>query len=155
VVTKSKDLRTGRPVWRNGRAPSVPHRPLTRDIKTDVLIIGAGITGAMIADALCTAGRKVVLADTRGPTQGSTSASTALVQYEIDTPLTVLAGKIGKRNAVRAWRRSRLAVDAHAGGAAARRRRAGRKARSRTKSAWSVSGSSRRGRFKDLDELNA
>jgi glycine/D-amino acid oxidase-like deaminating enzyme len=112
VVTKSKDLRTGRPVWLNGRAPSVPYRPLTREIETDVLVIGAGITGAMIADALCAAGRQVVLADTRGPAQGSTSASTALVQYEIDTPLTVLAGKIGKRNAVRAWRRSRLAIDA-------------------------------------------
>jgi glycine/D-amino acid oxidase-like deaminating enzyme len=112
VVTKSKDLRTGRSVWLNGRAPSLPHGPLTRDIETDVLIIGAGITGAMIADALCTAGRKVVLADTRGPARGSTSASTALVQYEIDTPLSVLVGKIGKRDAVRAWRRSRLAVDA-------------------------------------------
>jgi glycine/D-amino acid oxidase-like deaminating enzyme len=81
-------------------------------MKTDVLVIGAGITGAMIADALCAANYRVVLADTRGPAQGSTLASTALVQYEIDTPLTVLAGKIGKRNAIRAWRRSRLAIDA-------------------------------------------
>jgi NADPH-dependent 2,4-dienoyl-CoA reductase/sulfur reductase-like enzyme len=84
LVTKSRDLRTGRPVWLNGRAPSVPYRPLTRDIETDVLVIGAGITGAMIADALCTAGRQVVLADTRGPAQGSTSAGTIRDRYASD-----------------------------------------------------------------------
>jgi glycine/D-amino acid oxidase-like deaminating enzyme len=33
------------------------------------------------------------------------------VQYEIDTPLLELRRKIGARNAARAWRRARLAVD--------------------------------------------
>ena len=73
--------------------------------------MGAGITGAMIADALAAAGRQVVLVDKRGLAKGSTMASTALVQYEIDTPLTKLIRKIGKAQAMRAWRRSRLAVD--------------------------------------------
>ena len=77
-----------------------------------MLIIGAGITGAMVADCLADTGLKIVIADTRGPAKGSTTASTALVQSEIDTPLTHLARKIGKTNAVRAWRRARLAVDA-------------------------------------------
>ena len=89
--------------------------PLTADVRTDVLVIGAGITGAMIAEALSAAGREVVLVDKRGPAKGSTAASTALVQYAVDTPLTRLAQKIGKQSAVRAWRRSRLAVDALAG----------------------------------------
>jgi glycine/D-amino acid oxidase-like deaminating enzyme len=34
-----------------------------------------------------------------------------MVLHEIDTPLIKLGRKIGKRNAVRAWRRARLAVD--------------------------------------------
>jgi glycine/D-amino acid oxidase-like deaminating enzyme len=76
-----------------------------------VLIIGAGITGAMIADGLAASGLNIVIADKRGPAQGSTTASTALVQYEIDMPLIQLARKIGKTDAIRAWRRSRLAVD--------------------------------------------
>ena len=88
MVTKSKDLRTGRSVWQAGRASPVPHRPLTRDIETDVLVIGAGITGAMVADALSAEGFKVAVVDRRGPANGSTTASTALVQYAIDTPLT-------------------------------------------------------------------
>lgn len=90
----------------------MPVRPLQRDLDADVLIIGAGITGAMIADALSGSGLTIAMADKRGPAKGSTTASTALVQYEIDTPLRALARKIGARDAARAWRRSRLAVDA-------------------------------------------
>lgn len=74
--------------------------------------MGAGITGALIADALATAGLDVAVVDKRGLAKGSTAASTALVQYEIDTPLITLTRKIGKERAVRAWRRSRLAVEA-------------------------------------------
>ena len=88
------------------------HQPLNKDIETDVLIIGAGITGAMVADALSASGWKVALVDRRGPAKGSTTASTALVQYEIDTPLVKLKLKIGEADAIRAFRRSRLAVDA-------------------------------------------
>ncbi len=91
---------------------AVPHGPLKKDIETDVLVVGAGITGAMMADALAGTGLRVAVVDKRGPAKGSTTASTALVQYEIDTPLIKLARKIGKRDATRAWRRSRLAVDA-------------------------------------------
>lgn len=66
----------------------------------------------MIADAFSAAGRQVILLDRRKPLQGSTSASTALLQYEIDTPLVKLARRIGRPAAERIWRRSRLAVDA-------------------------------------------
>jgi glycine/D-amino acid oxidase-like deaminating enzyme len=112
VTTTSRNLRTGRSIWEWQRASGVAHGPLKRDVAADVLVIGAGITGAMIADALAEAGLTVVMVDSRGPAKGSTAASTALVQYEIDTPLIQLTRKIGKADAVRAWRRSRLAVDA-------------------------------------------
>jgi len=112
VVTKSKDVRTGRSIWQSRPAPRVSHHPLDRNVETDALIIGAGITGAMVADCLAEAGLRVVIADKRGPAKGSTTASTALVQHEIDTPLIHLVRKIGKTDAIRAWRRSRLAVDA-------------------------------------------
>ncbi len=112
MATTRRNLRTGHPIWAARRAPSVKHQRLARDIKTDVLVIGARITGAMIADALTSAGLDVAVADRRGLAKGSTVASTALVQYEIDTPLIMLTRKIGKANAVRAWRRSRLAVEA-------------------------------------------
>jgi glycine/D-amino acid oxidase-like deaminating enzyme len=112
VATKRKDLRSGRPVWQDRPAPRVALARLSPDITTDVLVMGAGITGAVIADALAPTRIKVAVVDKRGPARGSTAASTALVQYEIDTPLITLTRRIGKENAVRAWRRSRLAVEA-------------------------------------------
>ena len=112
MATTRKKLRSGRAIWESRRVPAVAQTRLSSDIKTDVLVMGAGITGAVIADALASAGLKVAVVDKRGLAKGSTAASTALVQYEIDTPLTKLKRKIGKEKAVRAWRRSRLAVEA-------------------------------------------
>lgn len=109
-MTRKLDLRTGRPVWSAYRAPRPPVSPLSRDITADVAIVGMGISAAMIADALSEAGMSVVLVDRRGPMLGSTAATTALVQHEIDQPLSMLARRIGRDRAERAWRRSRLAV---------------------------------------------
>jgi len=115
VATTAKDLRSGRPIWEGRRAPSVAQLALSNNLKTEVVVIGAGLTGAFIADALASAGVQVAVVDRRGLAKGSTVASTALVQYEIDTPLIVLARKIGKDKAVRAWHRSRLGVEALSG----------------------------------------
>ncbi|MGL5736050.1 MAG: NAD(P)/FAD-dependent oxidoreductase, partial [Beijerinckiaceae bacterium] len=71
-----------------------------------------GISGALIAETLSEEGLAVTLVDRRGPLKGSTPASTALLQYEIDEPLTSLYDKMGKGRAQRIYRRSRLAVDA-------------------------------------------
>jgi glycine/D-amino acid oxidase-like deaminating enzyme len=109
-MTRKLDLRTGTPVWMSYRAPSVATAKLVRDAKTDVLVVGMGISGAMIVEALTAAGMDVMAIDRRGPMLGSTPATTALVQYEIDQPLTVLSEKICKGKAESAWRRSRLAV---------------------------------------------
>ena len=89
-MTRTFDLRSGRPVWMAYRAPSVPCTRLRRDARTDVLVVGMGISGAMVAESLTAAGFRVILLDRRGPLLGSTPASTALVQYEIDVPLTRL-----------------------------------------------------------------
>lgn len=87
----------------------VPTAKLSRDIKTDVVVVGAGISGALVAEAL-SAQFRVAILDRRGAVKGSTPASTALVEYEIDTTLTALSGQIGAGRAARAWRRSHLAA---------------------------------------------
>ena len=73
TATKEKNLRTGQPVWEIYPAPRVPHRKLTRNIETDILIIGAGITGAMIGEALAGSGVGIVIVDYRPPTKGATT----------------------------------------------------------------------------------
>ena len=110
-MRRKLDLRTGRPVWFAYRVPSVPTEKLTRDVKADVAVVGMGISGAMIAEALTARGHSVVAIDRRGPMKGSTAATTALVQFEIDQPLTTLAKMIGRAKAEQAWRRSRLSIE--------------------------------------------
>jgi glycine/D-amino acid oxidase-like deaminating enzyme len=112
LVTHAKKLKTGSPLWQHLPAPRVPYAALHKDARTDVLIVGGGITGAMAGEALAEAGLETIIVDRRQPTTGSTLASTALVSHEIDTPLSELTEKIGHRNAIRAWRRSRLTASA-------------------------------------------
>ena len=61
--------------------------PLFGNRRCDVAVIGGGITGALCADALTEAGLSVIIVDKRHPGLGSTSASTALLQYELDESL--------------------------------------------------------------------
>ena len=111
-ATQLRDLRTGMPLWLAKGRPRVPvSAPESLPEKCDVVVIGSGITGAMLADALTAAGFFVVVLDRRMPCSGSTPASTALLQFEIDTPLIVLGRKIGVKHARRAWLRSFQAVD--------------------------------------------
>lgn len=111
-VTHHRDLRSGQSIWSARRRPVLPVRALTRSIRCDVVVIGAGISGALIAETLSEAGLDVVVVDRRRPLDGSTAASTAMLQYEIDTPLSILSDRIGRDRAERLWRRSRQVVDA-------------------------------------------
>ena len=97
------ELISGKPFWptRSGLIRSYPR--LTASTTADVVVIGAGITGALIADRLTQAGHSVVVLDQRDVGAGSTSASTALLQYEIDTPLTELIERYGTESGVGAY----------------------------------------------------
>lgn len=112
TATHPLRLRAGRSIWQSRRLPPLPHRTLSRRHSTDVAIIGAGITGAMVAEMLSADGLRVTILDRRRPVTGSTAASTALLQYEIDTPLSLLSRRIGLERAQRIWRRSYLALAA-------------------------------------------
>lgn len=71
----------------------------------DIAIVGCGVMGAMLADRLSDASRSVAVLDRRPPGHGSTAASTALVMWAADVPLTHLAREIGMVEAGRRWRR--------------------------------------------------
>lgn len=97
------DLRSAYPYWllRHGIVNSYPS--LQKNSTADVAIIGAGITGALVGWHLAKAGKKVIVVDKRHVGMGSTAASTALLQYEIDTPLRELIEKVGKKDAERSY----------------------------------------------------
>lgn len=97
------DLKSGYPYWavKNGLMYAFPQ--LDTDLCCDVVVIGAGITGTLIADELARYGHDVVVLDQRDVCWGSTSASTALLQYEIDTHAIDLARRYDQSSALLAY----------------------------------------------------
>lgn len=76
----------------------------------DVAVVGAGVSGALCALELARDGHQVLVLDRRQPATGSTLASTALVQFELDEPFSQLSATLPGRQATRAWQRSQRAV---------------------------------------------
>jgi glycine/D-amino acid oxidase-like deaminating enzyme len=111
-LTRTRDLRNGEPVWAAQREPRIFGARLRRSTRADVVVVGAGISGAFIAQALTEAGLRPLIVDRRrAALLGSTAASTALLQFELDTPLIKLSRMIGRRQAAQAWIASRDAVN--------------------------------------------
>ncbi len=99
----SHHIRSSAPFWllRNGTGDARP--TLDTALECDIAVIGAGITGVLIADALVATGQRIVILDSRDVALGSTSATTALLQYEIDAHLTDLVARLGADAAARAY----------------------------------------------------
>jgi glycine/D-amino acid oxidase-like deaminating enzyme len=97
------NLTSDYPFWsvKNGLLTSYPS--LQKDISCDVVVVGGGITGAVVGVHLIEAGVKTVVIDKRDIGTGSTSGSTGLLQYEIDVPLRELTKKIGPKAAQQSY----------------------------------------------------
>jgi len=104
-------LHSNYPFWLMQNGITSVFTSLEGDIKTEVTILGAGITGALTAWYLTNAGFEVTVIDKRHAGMGSTAASTALLQYEIDHPLTELTQKRGFNVALRSYQLCLQAID--------------------------------------------
>jgi glycine/D-amino acid oxidase-like deaminating enzyme len=103
------ELVGGCSLWgRNGVRPA--YQPLEQSFKTDIAIIGGGITGALAAEHLTARGFSVVVIDREQPGFGSTAASTAMLQWEIDRTLGELETLYGFERAAGIYRRSAACV---------------------------------------------
>jgi glycine/D-amino acid oxidase-like deaminating enzyme len=98
-------LRRGRPIWL--RIERRLHRPrypsLTGHHEVDVAIVGAGMTGGMIARHFAKAGVNVAVLEASRAGSGSTAASTALLLQEPDLDLSSLAKRYGAAASRRIW----------------------------------------------------
>ena len=108
--TRHDDLRSGDSPWLAG-PPRPASEGLDHDIRCDVVVVGGGITGALAAEHLTALGRDVILVDREHEGFGSTAASTAMLQWEIDLPLRRLAALYGFDKAADVYRRSFKAVE--------------------------------------------
>ncbi|HEX6643650.1 MAG TPA: FAD-dependent oxidoreductase [Gemmatimonadales bacterium] len=105
------DLRSGCPFWVLQAGEQAAWPDLEGDARAEVVVIGGGITGALAAWRLAREGFDTLLLDRREAGLGSTAASTALLQYELDTPLSELRDLVGREAADRAYRRCVGAFD--------------------------------------------
>jgi glycine/D-amino acid oxidase-like deaminating enzyme len=97
------NLRAGYPFWLIKDGLPFNYSTLSQNKKTDVVVMGGGISGALAAWQLIKHGINCIVVDARTIGLGSSCASTALLQYEIDTPLCELQHKVGLNNAVRSY----------------------------------------------------
>lgn len=105
------DLKSNEPFWlvKNGLINTYPS--LKKDVECDILIVGGGITGSLIAHQCVNDGYDVVLIDKREVCNGSSSATTSMLQYEIDTPLHQLIEMIGEEGAIASYKACSVAID--------------------------------------------
>ena len=105
------DLKSNEPFWliKNGLIQSFPS--LMEDKTCDVLIVGGGITGSLIAHQCIKDGYNTILIDKREIANGSTSATTSMLQYEIDIPLYKLSEMIGDEGAIASYKACSDSID--------------------------------------------
>lgn len=105
------DLKSNEPFWliKNGLLTSYPS--LHENVECDVLIVGAGITGSLIAHQCVAEGYKTILIDKREIAHGSSSATTSMLQYELDKPLYQLKETIDEKAALATYKACYRAID--------------------------------------------
>lgn len=104
-------LRTTEPYWliKNGLISTYPS--LQKNLSTDIVVVGAGITGALVSHSLRAEGYRVVVLDEKDVAFGSTSATTAMLQYEVDETLVSLSKMIGLEGASFCYHQGVKALD--------------------------------------------
>jgi glycine/D-amino acid oxidase-like deaminating enzyme len=103
------DLTSGAPLWPTLDGLPATYPALHQNRRCDVAVIGGGITGALVSHRFAREGISTVLLEADEIAHGSTAATTALIQYEIDTHLIDLIDRVGADHAVRSYR---LCLDA-------------------------------------------
>lgn len=97
------------PLWQDLTVPRFPAAQFPAS--TDVLIVGAGITGLTAALLLKRAGKRVVVCEKQHLGLGETGHTSAHLTYVTDERLTSLIRRFGREAAERTWRGGQLAID--------------------------------------------
>lgn len=95
------ELSYGSLPWYNTIAVKNDHPALAEDTEGDIIVIGAGISGALCAYELGKRGYDVIVLEKRRIGRGSTSANTGLLQYNSDRSLTSCIGLSGEQKGIR------------------------------------------------------
>ncbi|MEW6397214.1 MULTISPECIES: FAD-binding oxidoreductase [unclassified Afipia] len=106
---RQNDLRGGTSPW-SQRLVRPGRSSVDQDFRCEILVVGAGVTGSLVAEHLAAEGHEVCVIDRQRPGFGSTAASTAMLLWEIDRSLNDLTAMYGFDRAASIYRRSFGAV---------------------------------------------
>lgn len=99
------DLHKGETFWHQ-TGKEAEYLTMVKDDKADVVIIGGGMTGALLAYELLKDYYDIVLLDKDVPGYGSSDGNTGIIQYNSDDSLYEMIEKHGEQRAVDFYRMS-------------------------------------------------
>ena len=100
-------------IWGNSLS-GIDQGPLQQDLQTQVLIIGAGMAGILLADSLRQRGVPVVLVDAGLPASGQTCRTTAKITAQHGALYSTLEETLGAQQAAQYAAANRQAVERYA-----------------------------------------
>ncbi|NIK78635.1 glycine/D-amino acid oxidase-like deaminating enzyme [Paenibacillus castaneae] len=106
-----KELHTGNLFWPSTLSSTKQYEPLKQNKKTQVAIIGGGMSGTICGSAFVRSGLSAMVLERGEVAGGSTSANTGLLQFSNDIMLCDLIDQIGEHDAQLFYRSCRDAVD--------------------------------------------
>ncbi|MEP7280307.1 MAG: FAD-dependent oxidoreductase [Bacteroidota bacterium] len=104
-------LRSGLPFWLIRDGLPFDHPVFDKPIKTNVVIIGAGISGALLGYHLVEAGIDAIVVVRGSIGLGSTCTNISLLHYEIDDPMHQMVDRLGYINVVRCYQPCSKSID--------------------------------------------
>jgi glycine/D-amino acid oxidase-like deaminating enzyme len=105
-----KELHTGNLYWPGTFNETRQFAPLADNCKTQVLVVGGGMSGTICSYELVGSGMSVMMVERGQVAGGSTSANTGLLQFSNDMMLSELSGQIGDKAATTFYKACRDAV---------------------------------------------
>lgn len=91
--------------------PPKQYQYLTQDISTDVIIVGGGVTGSILGYYFAKHNINAVLLDKSRIAHGSTSITTSLLQYELDSNAMELSSYTSLANVLKSYNLGLKALD--------------------------------------------
>lgn len=101
----------GNPLFININKTKKQYNYLTEDVETDVIIVGGGVTGSILGYYFSKEGIDTVILEKSRIAHGSTSITTSLLQYELDSNLMALTENVSLDHAINSYKLGVKALD--------------------------------------------
>lgn len=101
----------GIPFFTNINKVEKQYNYLTEDIETDVIIVGGGVTGSILGYYFSKEGINSVILEKERIAHGSTSITTSLLQYELDSNIMALTEYVSVEHVINAYKLGIKALD--------------------------------------------